>query len=86
MIEKSYNPKGIEEKWYNFWLEKNYFQAESKSDKPSYCIVIPPPNITGSLHIGHALDVTLQDIIIRWKRMSGFNTHWLPGTDHAESQ
>ena len=83
MIEKSYNPKGIEEKWYNFWLEKNYFQAESKSDKPSYCIVIPPPNITGSLHIGHALDVTLQDIIIRWKRMSGFNTLWLPGTDHA---
>lgn len=83
MIEKSYNPKGIEEKWYNFWLEKGYFRADSKSTKPAYCIVIPPPNITGSLHIGHALDVTLQDIITRWKRMSGFNTLWLPGTDHA---
>jgi valyl-tRNA synthetase len=83
MIEKSYNPKGIEEKWYNFWLERNYFRAEPKSNKQSFCIVIPPPNITGSLHIGHALDVTLQDIMIRWKRMSGFNTLWLPGTDHA---
>ena len=83
MIEKSYNPKNIEEKWYNFWLEKGYFQAESKSDRPAYCIVIPPPNVTGALHIGHALDVTLQDILIRWKRMSGFNTLWLPGTDHA---
>ncbi len=83
MLEKRYNPKDIEKKWYNFWLEKRYFQAESKSDKTAYCIVIPPPNITGSLHIGHALDITLQDVIIRWKRMSGFNTLWLPGTDHA---
>ncbi len=83
MIEKSYNPKGIEEKWYNFWLEKGYFHADSQSAKPAYCIVIPPPNVTGSLHIGHALDVTLQDILIRWKRMCGFNTLWLPGTDHA---
>jgi valyl-tRNA synthetase len=83
MIEKRYNPKNVEKKWYNFWLEKGYFRADSKSDKPAYCIVIPPPNITGSLHIGHALDITLQDIIIRWKRMSGFNTLWLPGTDHA---
>jgi valyl-tRNA synthetase len=83
MIEKSYRPEGLEEKWYNFWLRNDYFKAESKSRKPSYCIVIPPPNVTGSLHIGHALDITLQDIIIRWKRMSGFNTLWLPGTDHA---
>ena len=83
MIEKSYDPKGIEEKWYNLWLQKNLFRADSQSSKPSFCIVIPPPNVTGSLHIGHALDVTLQDIIIRWKRMSGFNTLWLPGTDHA---
>ncbi|MBI4686931.1 MAG: valine--tRNA ligase [Nitrospirae bacterium] len=83
MIEKSYSPKDIEEKWYRLWLEKGYFQAESKSSKPSYCIVIPPPNVTGSLHIGHALDATLQDILIRWKRMSGFNALWLPGTDHA---
>ncbi|MBI5741401.1 MAG: valine--tRNA ligase [Nitrospirae bacterium] len=83
MLEKRYEPKDIEKKWYDFWIEKNYFRAEAKSDKPSYCIVIPPPNVTGSLHIGHALDVTLQDIMIRWKRMSGFNTLWLPGTDHA---
>ncbi|MEK7308005.1 MAG: valine--tRNA ligase, partial [Nitrospirota bacterium] len=83
MIEKSYNPKDIEEKWYNFWLGKDYFRADSESSKPAYCIVIPPPNVTGSLHIGHALDVTLQDILIRWKRMSGFNALWLPGTDHA---
>lgn len=83
MIDKRYEPEEIEKRWYDFWLEKGYFQAESKSDKPSYCIVIPPPNVTGSLHIGHALDITLQDIMIRWKRMSGFNVLWLPGTDHA---
>jgi valyl-tRNA synthetase len=83
MLEKRYNPKEIENKWYDFWLENEYFKAEEKSEKPSYCIVIPPPNVTGSLHIGHALDITLQDIMIRWKRMSGFNTLWLPGTDHA---
>jgi valyl-tRNA synthetase len=83
MLEKRYDPKEIEKKWYDFWIEKEYFKAESKSDKPPYCIVIPPPNVTGSLHIGHALDNTLQDIMIRWKRMSGFNTLWMPGTDHA---
>ncbi len=83
MLEKRYDPKEIEKKWYDFWIEKEYFKAESKSDKPSYCIVIPPPNVTGSLHMGHALDNTLQDIMIRWKRMSGFNTLWMPGTDHA---
>ncbi len=83
MIEKSYEPKGLEEKWYDFWIGKGFFKADSKSEKPSYCIVIPPPNVTGSLHLGHALDVTLQDIMIRWKRMSGFNALWLPGTDHA---
>lgn len=83
MIEKRYNPEDVEKKWYRIWLEKEYFRAEAKSDKPSYCIVIPPPNVTGSLHMGHAFDITLQDIMIRWKRMSGFNTLWLPGTDHA---
>ena len=83
MLDKRYNPHEIEKKWYDYWIEKEYFKAESKSDKPSYCIVIPPPNVTGSLHIGHALDITLQDILTRWKRMSGFNTLWLPGTDHA---
>ncbi|UCH45782.1 MAG: valine--tRNA ligase [Nitrospiraceae bacterium] len=83
MLEKRYQPKDIEKKWYDFWIEKEYFKAESKSSKPPFCIVIPPPNVTGSLHIGHALDMTLQDIMIRWKRMSGFNALWLPGTDHA---
>jgi valyl-tRNA synthetase len=83
MLEKRYNPKDLEKKWYDFWLEKEFFKAESKSDRDSYCIVIPPPNVTGSLHIGHALDITLQDIMVRWKRMSGCNTLWLPGTDHA---
>ncbi|MEW6715185.1 MAG: valine--tRNA ligase [Nitrospirota bacterium] len=83
MIDTRYEPEEIEKRWYDLWLEKGYFKAESKSDKPSYCIVIPPPNVTGSLHIGHALDITLQDVMIRWKRMSGFNVLWLPGTDHA---
>lgn len=83
MIDTRYEPEEIEKRWYDLWIEKGYFQAESKSDNPSYCIVIPPPNVTGSLHIGHALDITLQDIMIRWKRMSGFNVLWLPGTDHA---
>jgi valyl-tRNA synthetase len=83
MLDKRYDPKDIEKKWYDFWLKEDYFRAEASSDKPPYCIVIPPPNVTGSLHIGHALDITLQDILIRWKRMSGFNTLWMPGTDHA---
>jgi valyl-tRNA synthetase len=83
MLEKRYEPKEIEKKWYDFWIRNDYFKADSVSEKPSYCIVIPPPNVTGSLHIGHALDITLQDIMTRWKRMSGFNTLWLPGTDHA---
>jgi len=83
MIDKPYNPSEIEKRWYEHWLRGAYFKAKSQDERPPYCIVIPPPNITGSLHIGHALDITLQDILIRWKRMSGFNTLWLPGTDHA---
>ncbi|UCD36611.1 MAG: valine--tRNA ligase [Nitrospiraceae bacterium] len=83
MLEKRYTPEDIEKQWYDFWIEKQYFKAEGKSSRPPYCIVIPPPNITGSLHIGHALDITLQDIMVRWKRMGGFNALWLPGTDHA---
>ncbi|MBI5025275.1 MAG: class I tRNA ligase family protein, partial [Nitrospirae bacterium] len=83
MIGKSYEHKGMEEKWYSFWVEKGYFHADSESPLPHYSIVIPPPNVTGALHMGHALNVTLQDIIIRWKRMSGYNVLWLPGTDHA---
>ncbi len=83
-IPSVYNPKVVEEKWYRFWLEKDYFKAKNQFNKEkNYSIVIPPPNVTGSLHIGHALNNTLQDILIRWKKMQGYNTLWLPGTDHA---
>ena len=82
-IPKTYSPQEIEAKWYQFWLEKDYFHAADTSDKPSFSIVIPPPNITGNLHVGHALDNTLQDVLIRWKRMQGYNALWMPGTDHA---
>lgn len=82
-LSKSYDPKGVENKWYQFWLEKGYFHADENSLKPPFCIVIPPPNITGSLHLGHALNITLQDILIRYKRMDSYNALWLPGTDHA---
>jgi valyl-tRNA synthetase len=80
---KSYEPTEVEQHWYNFWEQKGYFKAENSSAKPRFSIVIPPPNVTGSLHMGHALQHTLHDILVRWKRMSGFNTLWLPGTDHA---
>ncbi|MEW6088032.1 MAG: valine--tRNA ligase [bacterium] len=82
-ISKVYDPKLVEEKWYSFWMEKNYFHAEAESGRKSYSIVIPPPNVTGSLHVGHALNNTLQDILVRWKRMQGFNVLWMPGVDHA---
>jgi valyl-tRNA synthetase len=82
-IEKTYDHKRVEEKWYKFWIEKGYFHASTLSHKPPFSIVIPPPNVTGSLHIGHALNNTLQDILIRYKRMRDFNTLWIPGTDHA---
>ena len=82
-LPKIYDPQEIEGKWYQFWQSNGFFHAESTSDKPPYAIVIPPPNITGSLHIGHALDNTLQDCLIRWKRMQGYNVLWMPGTDHA---
>lgn len=78
-----YIPKSVEEKWYRFWEENGYFTANPDSPKPKYSIVIPPPNVTGSLHMGHALDNTLPDILIRRKKMQGFETVWLPGTDHA---
>lgn len=79
---KAYEPSN-ETKWYEFWLKKGFFAAEEISHKPSYSIVMPPPNVTGALHMGHALVSTIQDILIRWKRMSGFNALWVPGTDHA---
>ncbi len=82
-LEKSYNPSSFEDRIYDFWMKGNYFHAEADPDKKPYTIVMPPPNITGQLHIGHALDETLQDILIRWKRMSGYCALWLPGTDHA---
>jgi len=82
-LEKNYNPSAVETRIYKNWLEKKYFHAEVDKSKKPYTIVIPPPNITGHLHMGHALDETLQDILIRWKRMQGFNALWVPGTDHA---
>ena len=78
-----YDFKEIEEKWYNYWIEKEYFKADVNSDAPSFSIVIPPPNVTGSLHMGHALNDTLQDVLCRYKRMKGYNVLWMPGTDHA---
>ena len=82
-LAKQYDPKNVEDRIYKSWLDAKYFHAEINEGKPHYTIVIPPPNITGQLHMGHALDNTLQDILIRWKRMQGFDTLWLPGTDHA---
>jgi valyl-tRNA synthetase len=82
-IPKGYSPAEVEDKWYKYWEENGLFKAEDKSDKPPYCIVIPPPNVTGVLHMGHALNNTLQDILCRYKRMKGFNVLWQPGTDHA---
>lgn len=82
-LDTKYDPKQVEEKWYTHWEESGYFHQEPQKDKDPYCIVMPPPNVTGSLHLGHALNNTLQDILIRFKRMQGYNTLWLPGTDHA---
>lgn len=82
-LEKQYNPSAFEDRIYKFWTDNGYFHADVKSEKTPYTIVIPPPNITGQLHMGHALDNTLQDILIRYHRMNGYNTLWLPGTDHA---
>lgn len=82
-LPKSYEAKSIDSKWYSFWESKEYFKADPHSPKTPYCIVIPPPNVTGVLHMGHALVNTLIDILIRWKRMNGFEALWVPGTDHA---
>lgn len=82
-LSTTYNPKETEEKIYRFWEENECFKADANSDKPPYSIVIPPPNVTGVLHMGHALDGTLQDILVRYHRMMGFEALWLPGTDHA---
>ena len=82
-IPSQYNPKEVEEKWYKLWEQKGFFEASVDPDKKPYCIVIPPPNITGILHMGHALNNTIQDILIRYKRMQGYSSLWMPGTDHA---
>ena len=82
-LPKQYDPQEAQRRWYAFWLERGYFHATASPDKPPYCIVIPPPNVTGALHLGHALNNTLQDILIRWRRMQGYDALWMPGTDHA---
>ena len=82
-LDKQYSPQNVEDRTYKFWCDHKYFHAEVNPNKKPYTIVIPPPNITGQLHMGHALDETLQDILIRWRRMEGYETLWLPGTDHA---
>src|SRR6516162_5378884 len=82
-IPKAYEPQAVEEKWYSFWLKENCFAANPGSARPAYSIVIPPPNITGMLHMGHVLNNTIQDILARKARMEGKEVLWQPGTDHA---
>ncbi len=83
MLSTRYDPKPVEEKWHRFWEAGEHFHARPRNDGAPYCIVIPPPNVTGALHMGHALNITLQDILVRWRRMQGRNALWMPGTDHA---
>jgi valyl-tRNA synthetase len=83
VLPKAYEPEAVEEKWYQFWEKQNLFRADENSSNPAYSIVIPPPNVTGDLHMGHALNNTLQDILCRYRRMYGENVLWMPGTDHA---
>ncbi len=82
-LPKTYDPAGFEDRIYAMWMEKGYFTPDPADTRPPFCVVIPPPNVTGQLHMGHALDETLQDILVRYKRMKGFDTLWVPGTDHA---
>ena len=82
-LSKSYDPSGVEQRWYLTWVDRGYFRAVPESDRKPFCIALPPPNITGALHMGHAFQQTLQDVLIRRRRMQGFETLWLPGTDHA---
>src|SRR5262245_47733493 len=82
-LPKQYDPSEVEPRWLRFWLDNAYFHADEASPTVPYSITLPPPNVTGSLHIGHALGSTMQDILIRWKRMAGFNAMWMPGIDHA---
>src|SRR3989338_7229168 len=82
-LNKPYEPGAVEERWASLWSDKGLTRPVLPSSKPPFCMVIPPPNITGALHLGHALNSTLQDILARYKRMKGFNVLWLPGIDHA---
>lgn len=83
MIATNYNPKESEEKWYQYWMENKFFHSEVDKSRTPYCIVIPPPNVTGVLHMGHMLNNTIQDALIRRARLQGKNACWVPGTDHA---
>ncbi|MGB9835438.1 MAG: valine--tRNA ligase [Candidatus Saccharicenans sp.] len=83
LLDKAYDPKPVEARWGKFWLDEKLFVADVNSPKPKFSMVLPPPNVTGVLHMGHALCFTLPDVIVRWKKMQGYNTMWLPGTDHA---
>jgi len=82
-IPKTYNPREVEDRWYQEWINQDYFDANVSRDKKPFTIVIPPPNVTAALHMGHAYNNTIQDIFIRWRRKQGYETLWLPGTDHA---
>ncbi|XP_051129564.1 valine--tRNA ligase, mitochondrial 1 [Andrographis paniculata] len=82
-MAKTYNPSAVENSWYEWWEKSKFFEADAKSSKPPFVIVLPPPNVTGALHIGHALTAAIEDTIIRWRRMSGYNALWVPGMDHA---
>ncbi len=82
-LPKAYNPKDVEDKWYQYWESRNLFHATVNEQKTPYTIVIPPPNVTGMLTMGHVLNNSIQDLLIRYKRMCGFKTLWVPGTDHA---
>ena len=82
-IPKQYEPQAAQDRWYPFWEERGYFNADPNPDKKPHTIMIPLPNVTGALHMGHALNGTLQDLITRWRRMQGYEALWMPGTDHA---
>src|SRR5437773_1913433 len=82
-LPKQYDPRQAQERWLQLWQERGYFHSRPDPDREPFCIVIPPPNVTGALHMGHALNNTLQDVLVRWRRMQGYNTLWMPGTDHA---
>src|SRR5579859_5721411 len=82
-LPKQYDPHEAQKRWLGFWDERGYFHSRPDANRQPFCIVIPPPNVTGALHLGHAFNNTLQDVLIRWRRMQGFNALWVPGTDHA---